>query len=194
MDNTCCVIEPLKATRKVNTIANFCIILYLNFIPIFQECYRVIKYIDKVYVLIKLSPLHPLDDVTLSFIGPEYLLKPIRETYEKNKKLSEGYDNEGFLRHICNLMNILYFPELHEGMPTEKDCAICLDYRDESTRAPFCFCENAKCQGVFHASCLQKYIEDKQHVVIFFNLVSGPCPMPYCGAYFKIDTTLFDNL
>lgn len=155
-------------------------------------CYRIIKHSDKVFLVLHLNPRHTLDDILITFIGPEYKVKPIRETYEINKKNSPGYDNEGFLRHILNLIELKYFLEQAEGMQTEKECSICLEYRDDLQKAPLIYCEREACEGAFHESCLQKFIADKREKMLVCEVVIGPCPMLHCGSIFRFNTNIFN--
>lgn len=140
-----------------------------------------------------MNPLHPADDILIRFIGPEYITKPLQAEYEKRKKISEGYCNEGFVKHILNLLNLRHFIGT-EAMHTEKECAICLEYRDEFHHAPVNTCENSNCSESFHSTCLKTFSEDRLNKLKFFNIVTIDCPIPYCGSSIKFDLNCENSL
>lgn len=72
-------------------------------------------------------------------------------------------------------------------MATEKDCSICLEYRGELGKAPLFSCENSKCDGKFHRSCLRQYLKTQRDKKTLGAVSTVICPILFCKTKIEID-------
>lgn len=164
IDMYACVVEPvLKSSR---------------------DTYRVLKYRDKIYIRVSFHPSAiNQDDLVIEFIGPRELTSGMQEKYRDNK---DNWDSEaGLYFNLKKVLDVQDFPEQIEGMVSEKDCDICMHYRDKNDLAPLFTCNNMSCNIQFHHSCIIKWWAMQKTSNLFHGVVKGQCPN--CKTFFELN-------
>ncbi|XP_015922331.1 E3 ubiquitin-protein ligase FANCL [Parasteatoda tepidariorum] len=156
IDNQTWVIEPENPNRK--------------------ECKRRIALASGVSLLLVINPLLPTSIPTCNYLGPERIVEPIREKFNKNIRLWSEYDSL-----LTNLRQVLEveFPSPTTAAKEEfcLECGICYSHLYNNA-VPEINCDNSNCNQAFHRECLYEYIRMLPDVRSSFNKLFGKCP--YC--------------
>lgn len=145
--------------------------------PMRKDCKRRIALTSGVSVLLIVNSTVPSSIPTCHYLGPERIIEPIREKFNRNIHLWSDYDSI-----LTNLQQVLEieFPSPAVSAKEEfcLECGICYSYQLDDA-IPNIICEDSNCNKSFHHVCLYEYIRMLPDVRTSFNKLFGECP--YCS-------------
>ncbi|XP_017792424.1 PREDICTED: E3 ubiquitin-protein ligase FANCL [Habropoda laboriosa] len=144
--------------------------------------YRRIYLTPSLSMLIKISPLNPMDLPEIKFMGSDIEVESMRNIVSKN--LHNWNPKCDIIDNLLMLLNRDIFPkkekekyiENNGAIVTDEECCICFSMKLDNETLPEKICNNEKCRRHFHTSCLLQWLQAVAGNHVVFDYIHGTCP------------------